>query len=457
MKSLTNIILRLRTAGIEPNDSKELKLQKALLVQASGLVSIASIGWLLIYWALGPRLSTTLPLLLQVLVAGNLLVFAVSGNFAVFRFAQLAIFLFFPFITQWTLGNFVSASGLVLWGLLAPIGALLCAGPRESVPWFVAYLFLTLLSGASDVLLADFVTPRPAVVPLRASMAFFALNFAALSSIVWVLLRFSTIEQQKTTAALEEAHRQLRIEQDRSERLLLNILPQAIAERLKDADSTIADGYSEVTVMFADIVSFTELAADMTPKQIFGMLNRVFSHFDELAERHGLEKIKTIGDSYMVAGGLNPGETDPCGAIARLAIDMRDWLAGEGARGPNPIRVRIGIGTGPVIAGVVGKKKFIYDLWGDTVNLASRITGEGAPGAIQCDARTHSRLAGRFNFAPPHVVPLKGKGTVVVYRLNDIAEAPAGKREEHLSPLTEATPVRRAQPLPATGSEPAPI
>ncbi len=418
MHSTMSFIERLRNAGITPNDSEELRLQKALLVLASGLVSVAAIGWLLIYWALGPKLSTTLPFVLQVLVAANLLIYAASGNFAVFRFSQLAIFLFFPFIAQWALGNFVTASGVILWGLLAPVGALLCAGPRESVPWFAAYVFLTLLTGTFDFLLADYLVATPSPVPLKASMAFFTLNFATISTIVWLLMRFAIVERQKARRELEDAHRQLHVEQERSERLLLNILPHPVAQRLKDDDCTIADGFAEVTVMFADIVNFTELASDMTPQQVFGMLNRVFSQFDEMAERLGLEKIKTIGDAYMVAGGLNTDLRNPCEAVAQLALDMRDWLAGAGARGANPLRVRIGIGTGPVVAGVVGKKKFIYDLWGDTVNLASRITGEGAPGSIQCDAATYDRLRNRFVFDPPHIVPIKGKGTVVVHRLS---------------------------------------
>ncbi|MCL2656796.1 MAG: adenylate/guanylate cyclase domain-containing protein [Betaproteobacteria bacterium] len=408
---------RLRSAGIEPGDSEELRLQKSLLVFASGLVSIASIGWLLIYWALGPKLSTTLPFVLQLTISANLVIYAWSGSFPVFRFSQLAVFLFFPFIAQWALGNFVNASGVILWGLLAPIGALLCSGTRESLPWFVAYLFLTLLTGIFEFLLADSPIARASPVPLRISMAFFALNFATLSTFVWLLLRFAIAERQKAREALEDAHRLLGMEQERSERLLLNVLPQPIAERLKDENQTIADGFPEVTVMFADIVNFTGLAASMTPQQVFSMLNRIFSHFDGLAEKHGLEKIKTIGDAYMVAGGLNTRHAEPCAAIARLALDMRAWLAGEGARGPQPIQLRIGIGTGPVVAGVVGKKKFIYDLWGDTVNLASRITGEGPPGSIQCDAKTYSLLTGSFVFEPPVEVQLKGKGPVIVYRL----------------------------------------
>jgi adenylate cyclase len=163
--------------------------------------------------------------------------------------------------------------------------------------------------------------------------------------------------------------------------------------------------------MFVDIVNFTRVAEGLTPQQVFAMLNRIFSSFDELAEQYGMEKIKTIGDAYMVAGGLNnePLPTTPA-AIAELALAMRDLLHTDFTVNEMHLEVRIGIGTGPVVAGVVGKKKFIYDLWGDTVNLASRITSEGVPGMIQVDETTYQRLAEALRFAEPQTIYLKGKG-----------------------------------------------
>ena len=409
---------RLRNAGIEPGDSDELRLNKALLVFATGLVSVASTLWLAIYWSLGPQLSATLPFAFQILLAGNLLVYLKTGNFNFFRIAQLGLFLFFPFVAQWSIGNFITASGLILWGLLAPIGAILCFGVRESIAWFFAYVFLVALTGFFDYYLADAVPVSAATrIPIRTSVFFFALNFVAISSMVYLLLRFSIQEKQKIESKLAEAHRLLQIEQDRSERLLLNILPGPIAERLKNSNQTIADGFADVTVMFADIVNFTQVASGMTPSQVFAMLNRIFSVWDELAEKYGIEKIKTIGDAYMVAGGLNDAREDYSAAIADLALEMRDLLHRDFNVNDRHLDVRIGIGTGPVVAGVVGKKKFIYDLWGDTVNIASRITTEGTPGMVQCDAATWRRLKGNFVFDEPQVLYLKGKGNMTVYRL----------------------------------------
>ena len=277
---------------------------------------------------------------------------------------------------------------------------------------------MTALSGFFDFYLADTLLKTPAnAVPIRTSVFFFVLNFIAVSSIVYLLLRFSTLEKEKAARRLDEAHRLLQIEQERSEKLLLNILPGSIAERLKNSSQTIADGFADVTVMFADIVNFTRVAEGLTPQQVFAMLNRIFSSFDELAEKYGMEKIKTIGDAYMVAGGLNSEFADYTAAIADMATDMRDLLHRDFNVNQMHLEVRIGIGTGPVVAGVVGKKKFIYDLWGDTVNIASRITSEGVPGMIQVDETTYRRLQERYDFHEPQTIYLKGKGNMIVYRL----------------------------------------
>jgi len=410
----------MRTGGIRVTDDAEMRLRKSLLVFATGLFCTGSMLWLFLYGQMGPQFSATAPFFFQLLLVGNLVYFLNSGNFEWFRITQLSLFLFAPFIVQWSIGNFITASGTSLWGLLAPIGAVLFCGPRESIAWFIAYIFLTALSGFFDYYLADAPISNTYKVSTETSVFFFALNFAAISSIVYLLLRYAIVEKAKLQASLEATHRLLQEEQERSERLLLNILPGPVAERLKHDSQTIADGFSDVTVMFVDIVNFTRLAEGMTPQQVFAMLNRIFSSFDELAEQYGMEKIKTIGDAYMVAGGLNSEGGSYTRAIAELAIAMRDLLHRDFVVNDMHLDVRIGIGTGPVVAGVVGKKKFIYDLWGDTVNLASRITSEGTPGMIHVDKTTHQRLAGDFHFAPPLEIYLKGKGNTVVYRLDGL-------------------------------------
>ena len=412
-----SFLAALRNGGIQPDDDAETRLKKSLLVFATGLVCLGSMLWVFLYGQMGPQFSVTVPLLFQMLLAGNLLLYFRSGNFNYFRYSQLTLFLFAPFAVQWSIGNFITASGTSLWGLLAPIGAILFFSPRESIAWFIAYIAMTALSGFFDYFLADSQTASTLQIPVRTSVFFFALNFAAISSIVYLLLRYAVLAKDRTQADLAHTHQLLQLEQEKSERLLLNILPGPVAERLKAQSQTIADGFADVTVMFVDIVNFTRVAEGMTPQQVFSMLNRIFSSFDELAEQYGMEKIKTIGDAYMVAGGLNHELNNYTRAIAELAIAMRDLLRHDFSVNAMNLEVRIGIGTGPVVAGVVGKKKFIYDLWGDTVNIASRITSEGVPGMIQVDETTYRRLLDHFDFHPPQTIYLKGKGNTIVYRL----------------------------------------
>lgn len=220
--------------------------------------------------------------------------------------------------------------------------------------------------------------------------------------------------------------------QERSERLLLNVLPKSIADRLKRDPTAIADSYAEVTVLFADIVDFTKFSASIAPRELVGVLNDVFTEFDQLAERHGLEKIKTVGDAYMAVGGLPVPRPDHTEAVAEMALEMHDALARCQARTGTPLKLRIGINTGPVIAGVIGSKKFIYDLWGDTVNTASRMESHGLPGSIQVTREVYDRLRDRFVFLERGLIAIKGKGEMAVYLLTGRRSSSAVKPSKAL-------------------------
>ena len=416
MSRRSTFLARLRGAGADPGDSEDLRLQKSLLFFATGLITLASMVWLLIYRLIGPQYSSTLPFGVQLLLVGNLLVYVHTLNFRVFRATQLGLFLIIPFVAQWSIGSFTEASGISLWALLAPIGAVIFVGPRQSVVWFLAYVALTVASGGVEYYLVELWTTRAESVSAQTSTFFFALNFGAMSTIVYLLLRHSDSEKHRVQERLREAHRLLQCEQERSQRLLLNVLPGAVAERLKNSDQPIADGFPEVSVMFADIVDFTRVAEGLTPQQVFAMLNKIFSCFDELAESFGLEKIKTIGDAYMVAGGLD-GSGHCLAALADMALAICAVLQHDFSVNDRRLAVRIGIASGPVVAGVVGKKKFIYDLWGDTVNIASRVTTEAIPGIVQVDARSYQCLRPDFVFHQPRTIQVKGKGNMVVYGL----------------------------------------
>jgi class 3 adenylate cyclase len=213
------------------------------------------------------------------------------------------------------------------------------------------------------------------------------------------------------------SRRALAMEQERSERLLLNVLPAPIAARLKQREDVIADGFPDVTVLFADLVDFTRYSQRISPEQVVALLNDLFTAFDRLAGRQGLEKIKTVGDAYMVAGGLPEPRPDHAQAVAEMALAIRGEVARHTDPSGRPLQVRIGIDTGPVVAGVIGRNKFIYDLWGDTVNTASRMESHGVPGCIQVTDRTYRRLRDGYRFQRRGPVDIKGKGEMVTWFL----------------------------------------
>jgi adenylate cyclase len=230
--------------------------------------------------------------------------------------------------------------------------------------------------------------------------------------------RINACLEKKRLRDQEQAYlEQLTAEREKSERLLLNILPKSVADRLKQGETTIADHFAESTVLFADLVDFTQLASSVPAAELVRSLNEIFSKFDWLAELHHLEKIKTIGDAYMVVGGLPTPRPDHAEAVAEMAMDMQKvvaWLsAGEGIR----FNIRIGISSGPVIGGIIGSKKFIYDLWGDTVNMASRMESQGQPGAVQVSEPTYRLLKEKYEFEQRGEIEVKGKGRMTTYFL----------------------------------------
>jgi class 3 adenylate cyclase len=230
--------------------------------------------------------------------------------------------------------------------------------------------------------------------------------------------RIEACLEKKRLRDQEQAYlRQLQVEREKSELLLLNILPKPIAERLKQGESIIADSFVEVTVLFADIVGFTSLSTHMLATELIVLLNEIFCAFDQLANYHDLEKIKTIGDAYMVVGGLPTPRSDHAEAIAEMALDIQSVIAQFKADNDKSLSMRIGVHTGPVVAGVIGKQKFSYDLWGDTVNIAHRMESHGLSGHIQVTATTYERLRDKYLFEERGMIEVKGKGEMMTYFL----------------------------------------
>ena len=411
-------------AAAPPLLSPEQKLSGDMLMLTTGFMMCAAMLWLAIYWSMGYAYSTAIPLVFQALSAVTVLMYYRFRRLRVFAYVQLGLILFVPFAMQWSIGNFVNSSGVSLWGLMAPVGAVTVLGTRESIPWFFTWLFMTVMAGVFDFLLAM----PGARVDLPTVSVFFVLNFAAVSVMIYCLLWYFAVEKNKLRAMVDATHAQVRIERDRSDKLLLNILPPSIAERLKRNEVNIAQGHADVTVMFADIVGFTRMSEELSPVETVKILNEIFSIFDDIADRQGVDKIKTIGDAYMACAGLDTGaQVHYADAVASMALEMQQRMREYRRRSGDRIELRIGVGTGPVVAGVIGKKKFIYDMWGDTVNVAFRMSAECPAGGIQIDYTTYRRLQNRFDFGPAHEVDMKGKGRMQVYPLTSrrLASRPA--------------------------------
>ncbi len=230
--------------------------------------------------------------------------------------------------------------------------------------------------------------------------------------------RIGACLEKKKLRDRERAYiKRLRSEQERSDQLLLNILPKPIAKRLKAGQRTIADSFPDVTVLFADLVGFTRMSEQSSPGELVAMLNKIFSMFDLLVDKHGLEKIKTIGDEYMAAGGIPTPREDHAEAVAEMALDMLAVMDRFNAKRNHGVRIRVGMNCGPVTAGIIGTRKFAYDLWGDTVNIASRMESHGIANSIQVTEETYKRLRYRFSFQRRGIIHVKGKGALCTYFL----------------------------------------
>ena len=295
-------------------------------------------------------------------------------------------------------GGFDGGVWFIVWLIIIPLSLFLSGFPRQGV---LAY-GVVLLAFTAVFIAEPRLGPSP---PIPDGLRLVYNGLALFTSVTMTVMWSVYILQQ-----LEAARRQADI-------LLLNVLPASIASRLKRDTSVIADGFAEVTILFADIVNFTTMSADADPVDVVNFLNEIFSEFDDLAAQHGLEKIKTIGDAYMVAGGLPVPKPDHCEAVVAFGLDMLASLKRHTAWHNEPVQMRVGVNSGPVVAGVIGRQKFIYDLWGDAVNTASRMESNGLVDVIQVTAAVRDKLAGQYAFEERPPIYIKGKGEMVTYVL----------------------------------------
>ena len=399
--------------GADPRDDDGLRLRKALLVLVAVLILPISLVWGALYLALGAT-AGLVAWLYFVVSAGAIAIFSRTRDTEWLLRVELLALLLAPTSSMAFVGGFVGSGAVGLWGILAPLGALVFNGARSGLRWFVAFVAVFLVSG----IVGEVAGLGQSTLPAWFESTMIALNVTVAGAIVFLLLMLFVRQREDALAALQA-------EQDRAENLLLNILPLSIADKLKADSATIADQFAAASILFADIVDFTPLSDHMQPAEVVGLLDHLFTHFDLLAERYGVEKIKTIGDCYMVAAGVPTPRADHARVTALMALDMREAMRSEDGVGHLGLELRIGINSGPVVAGVIGRKRFLYDLWGDAVNTASRMESHGTPGQIQVTRATYELLRDEFDLEPRGTVPIKGKGDVETWYLIGRREASA--------------------------------
>jgi guanylate cyclase len=386
--------------GADPRDTADERFRKRLLVGVALFILPIAFVWGCLYWAVGERAVALTPWLYLAGSAISLAVFARTRSFAFLRTAQQVLILVAPAAGMIMLGGLDESSSVILWCLFAPLGAVAFDRPSRAWPWFAAFVATVLVSLA----LSEVVRPNAADLPDAFVRTLDVLNIVVVSLVAMLLL--VTFARGRDTA------------QARVEELLLNVLPAEVAERLQSDPHSIADHFDDASILFADVVDFTPLSSRLDAREVVALLDRLFTSFDELVDRHGVEKIKTIGDCYMVAAGVPTQRPGHAHALAELALELRECARDclpEGTE--HDLRLRIGISSGPVVAGVIGRRRFLYDLWGDTVNMASRMESHGTPDCIQITRSTWELLRDDYVAEPLGLVDVKGKGAVETWRL----------------------------------------
>jgi adenylate cyclase len=389
------IFTHIASIGANPDDSEEIKIQKSLLVLFAFIFIIVGASWGIMYILSGEKLTGIIPLSYSMFSIFSIIYFGVTANFHLFRFSQLLLILLLPCLMMFSLGGFIDGSAVILWGLICPLGAMLFDRQSNALPWLLAYITLVAISGILQPW--GHITTN---IKKEQINFFFIINLVGVGTLIFLMVYYFVGKKNEF--------------QSQSEALLLNILPKEIVKILRTQHRTIANQFEEASILFIDIVNFTPLSATMTPTQLVELLNEVFSKFDNFTEKFGLEKIKTIGDSYMVVAGVPRSRRDHAVALTGMAIEMRDYVAQNEFMGKK-LAFRFGINSGPVIAGVIGRKKFSYDLWGDSVNIASRMESNGTSGEIQITQATYDLIKDDFNCSYQGIIHVKGKGDMKVW------------------------------------------
>lgn len=393
---LKRVIDSLLSIGAHPGESDSRRGRRRVMVAAIWMATLLTLPTIPDEFAAGYLWSAWGNVATLVATAGALL----GLHWRPLRFGLLLNMLFaVVFLVQLVqtavFGGLFESAIVVVFGLIIVFGALIALGVRAASWWFAGFVGSVVYAMA----IPNWIDP---IYSRSDSAADTAFNLVATGAVTFAAMVYFVRQRDRF--------------QKQSDDLLHNILPDEIANRLKADTTMIADSFESASVLFVDVVDFTPMSAGMSATQLVGLLNSTFVTFDGFVEELGLEKIKTVGDAYMVAGGVPALRHDHAEAVAELALRIRDHVSAHEFEG-HKIRVRIGINSGPVVAGIIGSHKFAYDLWGDVVNTASRMESEGLPGSIQVSAATHELIRGRFLCDRRGMIPVKGKGEMETYLL----------------------------------------
>lgn len=399
----------IKSIGVAPGDSLEIRLRKFTIVIIALCCCMAAPVWSLIYYLMGLYIPALGPVLFFAVVVPALVYLIVSKNEKPLINAQIFFIMLCPSFMQWTSGGFVNGGAVILWSFLAPLSALLFMEMTKAVWWMILFSVNIIITILFDRFFQQFsyeITGTERVILI-------GMNLLGPSVAVFFAMRYFVKTILKNSAALKE-------EKQKSDKLLLNILPEEVAGELKSKGSADAKLFDHVTVLFTDFVNFTTVSERLSPQQLVDELNTCFKAFDEILSEYNIEKIKTVGDAYLAVAGLPSANASHAEVVVCAALEIRDFMQNRKSLvGNSTFEIRIGIHSGNVVAGIVGVKKFAYDIWGDTVNIAARMEQSSEAGKVNISESTYLLILDKFSCEFRGEIEAKNKGLLKMYFVNE--------------------------------------
>ena len=380
--------------AFDPKDTAEIRLEKFAIFLVAGGCTIAGCLWGIMYYIIfGIGLTSILPLIFSILVGGALFISHVSKNHHFAIYSQIICIIYVTTFIQWSIGGVFDSGIVMVWGFCGPITALMFLSVRKSTCWLALYLLNLLLT----VIFNEFFVSHGTVVPENIRIFFFIMNLSFPIIVIFVFASYFVSNAVN--------------ERERANKLLLSILPHQIAEELKRDGEVQPKRHEDVAVLIADIVGFTPYCESHRPEEVIADLQAISDHFETIIEINELEKINAVGDSFMAVAGLNPSPNNSVLQSVKCGLEIHRALENL----PSGLKLRIGVHAGPVVAGVVGQKKFLYGLFGDTVNTAARMQSNGRPGIVCLSADAWEKVKDNFQGESQGTIDVKGKGPMEIF------------------------------------------